>query len=80
MTRMLALLGLYRGSWVLTNGVADSPGDKGGCDYGRLFGCSCNVPGDHGETETLGGPERQSDVVVDEETGLCGQVLIFDCH
>lgn len=63
-----------------TDGVADGPGDKGGSYDGGLLGGAGDVAGDHGETEGLGGPEGEGDVVADEEADLGAHVLVLDGH
>lgn len=55
-----------------TDGVSGGPGDECCGDDGSLFGLAGDIAGDHGETEGLGGPEGESDVVADQEADLGG--------
>lgn len=66
--------------WGRTDSVSGGPGDKCCGDDGGLLGLAGDVAGDHGQAEGLGGPERESDVVADQESDLGGQGGVLDGH
>lgn len=63
-----------------TSGVASTPPDEVvGNDKG-LLGLASDVTGHHAQTQGLGRPEREGDVVADEETDVLGKGPVGDSH
>lgn len=58
--------------------ISSTPPDKVVCNDKGLLGLARNVSGHHAQTQGLGGPEGESDVVADEKTNRGAEVVIFD--
>lgn len=65
---------------MLTDGISSGPDDEVESNSHSLLGLASNVSGDHGERKGLCGPERQGDVVADEEADVLSRSLVRDRH
>ena len=67
--------------WVsLTNRIASGPDDEVQGNHDALLGLAGNVTRDHGQRERLGRPERERDVVADEQADFLTEGLERDSH
>lgn len=63
-----------------TYGISNGPGDKSHCNDGRLLRCTGDVTRDHRESQCLGRPERQRNVVAQKKACLSCCILVHDGH